>query len=289
MLNVKPMYLISEEMQKFGQENGILVSSSIVTNGSLIERELLEDLIKLGLKSMKVTIDGVREIHDSRRPFAGGKGSFDVVFGNISKIPDNINLTIQANLDAENLACFPQLLDFLEESNLKDRIDCLTASAVAQPIGLSVLPDLSGCAKPSDSSVAEELTYMRRLLVERGFKSKHSKIRHAICSMLRNGSVIIVDPFGVIYTCPMFVGREGFSIGNIYTPNGDQIPDKLELQLDDCFQCAYFPMCGGGCKHTAYILYGDHSKIACDREYMEYQTRDAIKLIYDQKMRQAAS
>jgi len=288
LLNTMPIYRISEKLQKFAIDKEILMSSSIITNGSLLNSELLKNLARYGLITVKVTLDGIKEVHDARRPFKSGKGSFDIIIKKIQEIPETIKLTLQVNLDSENVDYFPRLLDFLEDSRLKDRIDNLAISPVFQSIdsASSMIGQELGCMKPSDFQMYDEWLYAGELMAHRKFKSRSNEINYKICSMNRGGAMIVIDPLGIIYSCPAFVGRESFSIGDIYHDELDRSKEFTVEQLEICVQCPYFPICGGGCRYNAYILHGDHTRIHCDREFIERQIRDSIMLNYDQKMNQ---
>lgn len=286
LLNTEPIYRISEKLQKFALEKGLLVSSSITTNGSLLNSQLLEDLTRYGLRSVKLTIDGTKEIHDARRPFRSGKGSFDLIVDNIQKIPEAISLTVQTNLDSENISGFPDLLDFFESSALKDRIDKLVISSVYRSPASMPAAQKSGCVNLSDLQVTNELTYLKRLAAERGYESQSDGINYTICGMHRSGAMPVIDPLGNVYDCPAFVGREEFCVGNIREAELSRKREFPVTQLEQCFGCTYFPICGGGCPYKAYLLYGDHTRILCEREVMERQTKEALKLRYDQRMKQ---
>jgi uncharacterized protein len=290
LLNTRPIYRISEKLQEFAADNGILTSCSITTNGSLLDGKLLRDLVKYGLKSVKVTVDGEKEVHDARRPFRSGKGSFDVIIENIQKIPETVDLVVQTNLDSENIGGFPRLLDFFERSGLKHRIDNLTIGPVSQSLDMTSVPTVqeTNCTKLSDSQIADELVYMKKLMVKRGFRTQSDNIDYVICSMNRGGAMVVIDPLGSVYSCPALVGRGGFSIGDIYHGEFNRVEELPAAELEECFQCTYFPICGGGCRYKAYMLYGDHNRIPCERETLEHRTQELIKLRYDQRTRKIA-
>ncbi|MGC9337284.1 MAG: radical SAM protein [Candidatus Cloacimonadia bacterium] len=65
-----------EALKKWTNANKIKFSFSIITNGSLWDKEFAQYMVKNGLKQVQITIDGVKEVHDARRPFKGEKGSF---------------------------------------------------------------------------------------------------------------------------------------------------------------------------------------------------------------------
>ncbi len=287
LLNTKPIYKISERLQRFAVDSGILFRSSITTNGSLMDGQLLQDLTKCGLTTVKVTIDGEREVHDLRRPFKDGRGSFDAIIESIWKIPETVKLNVQTNLDEENVAGFPYLLDFFESSGLKCRMDNLTISSVSRSLGPTSMSAAQGvdCVKLPDSQIGNELTYMKKLIVKRGFKSRYDSINYVICGMNRNGAFVVIDSLGDIYSCPAFVGRGEFSIGDIYHPELDLGKEISAVELERCFRCTYFPTCGGGCRYISHILYGDCTKISCEKGLIGHQTRELVKFIYDQKVK----
>ena len=258
LLNLMPIYRILDKIQRFAVKHGVIISSAIVTNGSLLSGELLNDLIRYGLVSVKVTLDGEREIHNIRRPFKSGKDSFDTILKNIQEIPDTIKLILQVNVDSENVENFPSLLSFLEETGLKNKVEALVISPVFQSIGSvsSFAGQELGCTKASELYMNDDLIHLEELIARRGFKSRSSSINYKICSMNRNGVMVIIDPMGVIYACPAFVGRESFAIGDIYHDEIDRSKELTSEQLEPCFQCTYFPICGGGCRYNAYIMYG---------------------------------
>jgi sulfatase maturation enzyme AslB (radical SAM superfamily) len=37
----------------------------------------------------------------------------------------------------------------------------------------------------------------------------------------------------------------------------------------ECADCAYVPICAGGCRVSAHILKGDFTKKICERRYLE--------------------
>ena len=287
LLNTGPILRISRKLQEFAVRNGIVLRSSITTNGSLIDSEMLEELTNYGLKSVKITLDGVKEVHDNRRPFKNGKGSFDVIVENMWHIPTDIELEVQANLDSENIDSFPQLLDFFERSRLKDRIDNLIVSPVVPSLGLNstVREQRLNCMDSLDSYLSNQMDYMKRMVLEREFRSRVDAIDYTLCDMNRLGTTLIIDPLGDIYNCHSFVGREGFSIGDIYHSELKGIREILPDQMEECFQCTFFTVCGGGCRYKAYMLYGDDTKLFCEKEIVEHQIKELIKLRYAQKVK----
>ncbi len=83
---------IAAKMAAAAKERGVGFDFNMVTNGTLLTRGTVEELLPLGLKGAKLTIDGPRDIHDRQRPFVSGQGSFDLIVANIKETSDLLAL-----------------------------------------------------------------------------------------------------------------------------------------------------------------------------------------------------
>ena len=83
LLNIRPIYDISWQMQEWARKNNVQFSFGIITNGSLIYPELIDKLLSVGLEQVRISIDGSREAHNKNRPFADGSPTFDLIIDNI--------------------------------------------------------------------------------------------------------------------------------------------------------------------------------------------------------------
>lgn len=85
--------------------------------------------MKLFIKTIQITLDGLEETHNKRRPHIKEKGSFKKIINNLDKLiklqPD-IVVHLRVNVDNENKDEFPQLLKFLLLlSSIKLTIRCV--------------------------------------------------------------------------------------------------------------------------------------------------------------------
>jgi len=149
---------------------------------------------------------------------------------------------------------------------------------IQNPDGTSLLSRKSDCGISNDLDLGN-LTKLNWSAFLKGFKTR-TDIGFTICSMNRDGTVLVIDPLGRIYTCPAFVGREGFQTGDIYHEDlFDNNQEFMDIEIpEDCFKCAFMPMCGGGCKHVAYIRYGDLKKIVCEKDYIQKSVVESLKM-----------
>ncbi len=94
-----------------------------MTNGSLLNRKTVEALKTLGLESVKITLDGPAELHNSSRPYKSGAGTFDIIINHIKEICDLVKVNIGGNFEEGNYRRFPELLDVLIDEGLTpDRV-----------------------------------------------------------------------------------------------------------------------------------------------------------------------
>ena len=57
--------------------------SSIVTNGYLLNEYIINQFKELGIRRMQITIDGLKDTHNQRRPHKTNKDSFEKIMNNL--------------------------------------------------------------------------------------------------------------------------------------------------------------------------------------------------------------
>jgi len=281
LMNIPAIELINEGLYEVANRAGIIYQSDIVTNGSLLTVDLVDRLSKYGLKGVKVTLDGDRAAHNRKRPFKDGRGSFDRIMGNIMGVAGRVGVMIGGNFDRENLEALPRLLDHLEDRGLKEKIAAIEFKPIIATVRSSPVRD-GGCTSLSDAGLPEQIVALKKEVLKRGFKAT-TGLGVNLCGMMQQDSSFIIDPTGKIYKCPALVGHEDFVIGDIH--QGHFEPNPIEPLLtevwEQCIDCTYLPLCGGGCRYIAYLKYGDLNHVDCEREYFERTTHELLKIEYE--------
>ena len=270
LLSVESIVRISEKIRAFAEEKGILYSFSLVTNGVLLTPRVVERLAPLGLIGAKVTLDGPEHIHNLFRPFKSGKGSFDVIVRNLKETADMIRLQIGGNYTREYYRQFPLLLDHLADSGLTPaRVPLVKFDPVVKESNEFAPPDFhDGCGSINDPWIAEASLYLREEILRRGYLTQ--KITPSPCVMAHDDS-IVMNYDGAFYKCPGLIGRENCRVGDVR--NG-LTGSRESLGLEDwkneqCLECAYLPLCFGGCKHMKLVRDGDMRGIDCKKQYFD--------------------
>ena len=122
LLNMPVVYDQAERAFAACQKRGVTLALGIITNGLLLTEELVDRLLPYGLGYVKVTLDGDRDTHNRMRPLRGGQGTFDRIIENVRKVAGKVRIAVGGNFDADSVASYPALLDFLKEQDFADKL-----------------------------------------------------------------------------------------------------------------------------------------------------------------------
>ncbi len=280
LLNPKAIRLISQGMSEITKSMGIQLNISIITNGVLINGELVDFLLPLGLKEIKVTLDGDREAHDAKRPYANGAGTFDTIFRNLLQLKEKLPISIGGNFDDSNKQSIPRLLDLLGDHGFNGNLRRIGFKPIFSSLESAKRPGRSfNTCTFSDINV-DDMLWLRRETEKRGFPC-YGGIALGPCEAAREYAYTI-DPLGKIYKCSASAGLDQFVIGDLndeelnYRNTQFMTFDPCEI----CRGCPYIPLCGGGCRMGAYIKKGDFQDIACEKKYFDKATPEIVKYEY---------
>ncbi|SHK22450.1 Cys-every-fifth radical SAM/SPASM peptide maturase CefB [Paramaledivibacter caminithermalis] len=258
-----------EEINKFCEETGKKLYSGIITNGTLINDEIIDILKNYNCQTIQITLDGTKEIHDNRRMFKGGQGSFDIIIKNLQKISqrnDIVKPLIRINIDKTNIDNVYELLDLLKEYGLTScRID----------FGI-VRGETKACSSYSGYCFSEEdlgdiLDELWKAAEERGFRMYLKPAKKWIYCGLYSDSAFSIAPTGDLYKCWEQVGEEEHKIAVIGEKGETQDISftyynwmaRNPLNTPECRGCIYLPACGGGCGAISYNHYSTYDAPGC--------------------------
>ena len=258
LLNIDIGFYILEKLKNFCDSNNKSLSCSIVTNGFLLNEEIIKKLIGYNCIFTQITIDGIKEIHDSRRMLKNGNPTFDKIVKNIKLLEtynNKIHCIIRINIDKENIQKIEELLKYLKKQNLnKIRIDfgvVHSTTEVCSNYNIKCFEDNElGPVLDNLWNLAEQYKYMKYPRIRR---------KDVFCG-LYNENNFAISPKGELYKCWEMVGIEKHKIGDIDN-NGSVnninncFYDWMSinpLQNQICSNCKYLPLCGGGCIMYSY-------------------------------------
>ena len=269
LLSVDLIARISRRLRELANERDACYEFRMITNGTLLTRRVVERLKPLGLRSVSVTLDGPREVHNSFRPFKSGAGSFDTIIKNIHDVCNLIEVQIGGNYTRDNYRDFPFLLDYLLESGLGPKlISSVEFSPVFQETP-DFVPDFhGGCATLKEPWIADAGVFLRHEILSHGFAT--TPVEPTVC-MIERPDYIVVNWDGGLYKCPGLIGRKDCCVGNL---KGGLIDYRRSHALDnwkteECLACSYLPLCFGGCRYMKLLQDGAMNGINCRKEYFD--------------------
>lgn len=261
---------ISEKILRTTEREGIQYESSLVTNGILLSPAVVDSLVPLGLKSLKVTIDGPRDIHDLQRPRLSGAGSFHAIVENLMDSYRKIKVQIGGNFSQDNYRRFPELLDYLLEYGLDPKeLLAVKFDPIAETEGENVMSDFGkGCRSINEPWLIEAGVFLREEILKRGFSTPQMK--PAPCMILFEKEYV-VNYDGAIYKCPGFICHEDYIIGNV-KEDKPVAPHTYKPDIwknTKCLDCVYLPLCFGGCRYMEFVRTGRIDNVDCRYDYFE--------------------
>jgi len=270
LLSVPLIRRISLPLQSAVRERGKSYACTLVTNGTLLNRSAIEELLPLGLIGAKFTLDGPPEIHDRQRPFASGRESFAAILRNLKEISGHIGIHLGGNFSRDNYRRFLELLDILlAEGITPDRLQSVQFVPITPTAGEAGLPEFSaGCASSSEPWLVEASLFLREETLKRGFKVKKPQVSGC---MVESANQMVIGYDGAVFKCPAFMGWPDLSIGTLAQGIGEyrRSHDLGAWQNDACLECAYLPLCFGGCRFLQRLTTGSVRGVECRKELLD--------------------
>lgn len=183
-------------------------SASIVTNGYLLDSQMIKRLVACEISHCQITIDGTREEHNARRPHVTGVDTYDMLLQNASEASHYFQVGVRVNLDKENREAIFAVKEALGKDDSSDII--IYPAPIKSNNGCY---SQDTCFKSSDF-LEFECQYYSSLdnLAETMIKYPR-KQGNACCADSFNTYVISAN--GDMYKCWSDIGRRDFCIGNI--------------------------------------------------------------------------
>lgn len=268
LLNTEVMHVICTAISNINEISGV-VRYSLTTNLTILKDSDIDLMKQYGFSNVQVALDGPQPIHDSRRKFKSGRGSFCIIIDNIKKLIDNgIKVILILNFDNQNKDSYNDLIPFINQYLPFEQLEF-----ILNPITKSLCG--STCDGWLMTSAQEAKTYLELYskFKQYGITVQALGQSDMLC-MLSTDVSCIIDPEGSVYKCPIMLGEPNYSVGNIFS----RLPSNLYYEMllqepwEDCLEqaCAYLPVCGGGCRALALVNIGNLKSTYCQKvDYFE--------------------
>ncbi|WP_125153454.1 radical SAM/SPASM domain-containing protein [Clostridium rectalis] len=272
---------LSKELIKICDENNIKYTSSIVTNGILLDKATAKTLKNLcNVSSVQITIDGTKNVHNKRRILKSKGNSFEIITNNIETIKELLKVIIRINIDKENLHDIPNLIDYLiDERSWGDKVNIYFYPIVKQTDACKA--NISNCFTQDEFGMVHKqlLNIIHNKKNNSFIDDMYPRKAYTSCAAICANSLVI-DPEGNFYTCWDLVGVKNRSIGNVY--DGIVVNEEYLkwLTLDtpsQCKKCNHLPICGSGCPFSRLQ---NGNKPICG--FQKISLNELLKLTYEE-------
>lgn len=249
LLNFNMLEYAVRKTRKFCQKHNIRAGFDIVSNGSIWTQEIV-DLFYLDndLDTIQVTLDGPRNIHNKRRYFKNGKGSYAVIMKNLTLMAKTATvIIIRINVDEDNKNSIPKLIQELRKTKIKN---------------LMIFPGAVYGSYKGEKYCGELLDVHEYDKLENSYYEKAKELGVGISSKKQNllnynpvfcaasrATPHWIDPDGEMYPCGMALSNKSLSVGNIFK-GYDKKKAKRWLRYNvinnkRCIKCRHIFFCGG--------------------------------------------
>jgi uncharacterized protein len=248
------------------------LETAVVTNGYSLE-DYVDLLRGYRIREVQVTLDGLKGLHDQRRPLKGGGSTFERIVGGIDRVLDaGITVNLRVVVDRENIGELPALARFAiakgwtRNTRFKtqlgrnyelhacqaDRSRLLSRLEMFQDLYALIRtnPEVLEFHKPAFS--------IARFLFEQG--ELPSPLYDA-CPGTKTEWAF--DATGKIYSCTATVGKAAEALGTFHPSVSldEELVSRWEERdvtaIGACVDCAMRLACGGGCASVAFNRTGD--------------------------------
>jgi uncharacterized protein len=299
LLNLPVLYCLSERLWAAAERRRLPMLINIITNGLLLTEELVDRLVPLGLAGVKITLDGDRETHNRKRPLPGGQGTYDRIVENVRKVADRCPISIGGNFDETSVDSYPALLDFLAQQEFASKLVKVKFKPIIRnpepektkgfftltPVGANGTPvkPLSGTCMTSAGAGAASACDSCQFLDDKAIAIREATERrgffagdgvHVGPCHVHMDHAHTIGPDGSLYPCPGFTGEKARSTGHI-DDRRDTARMAARAEFDRlspwkaCGDCAFIPVCAGGCVVSSHTTLGDMNQPTCHKALLE--------------------
>lgn len=240
----------------YGKKKRLAIS--VVTNGTLVNAEIVSKLNEMDLDTLWISFDGLKESHELLR----GKGTFAKAIQALENLKNfNAKVAIRVSISKNNIKELADIVKIAEEYE----VDIIRFTPLME----------FGRAKEEDIIISQR-QYIDCL---KELDDIESKVRIITPSNIENDKfwvsssefgchcgkeAIWIDEQG--YYSPCFFYGEEFFIGNIkkdsYLDLWDESNRVTNFKGNDiCKNCSNYSKCRGGCRARAYMAYNNFDDV----------------------------
>jgi len=262
LLAASTIWDLSERFLRLSEQHNFRYSAAITTNGTLLTKDVADNLLRYNVTAAQVTVDGPKRIHDARRPFRNRKGSsFDTILENLENVVGTMDISLRINTDRRNAPFTEQLLQvFADRGWLGSDTRFYPYMAPVSKLTEACADIVQECCT-AESYLEHSISFCKACAAF-GVPIRTRAVYHFPVSVKYNcGAVslnsMLIAPSGAIHKCGLTVSDDSESLGNIREPLDLVNPNLLKwlsfdpFAFEACRECDLLPICLGACPKRA--------------------------------------
>lgn len=273
---VKDLVAYGRELEKTNKKK---FRFTLTTNGILLNDDIIE-FCNREMDNVVLSIDGRKEINDLMRPFRNKSGSYDIIVPKFKKFANSRNQDkyyVRGTFTRNNLDFSKDVLHLADMGFKQISVEPVVADDCDE-YALRY-EDVEAIKSEYDKLAIEML---KREKEGRGFNFFHFMLdlTQGPCVAKRlsgcgtGTEYLAVTPWGDLYPCHQFVGRDEFLMGNVddgvvNTTLRENFKKTSVYTKPDCDGCFAKFYCSGGCCANSDKFHGDivtSYEIGCELE-----------------------
>ena len=279
----KAIQLIGEYTRELATSKNIQAGFQIITNGTLINNEVLDLLAPLK-PTITFSLDGPPEINDSRRPQRNGKSSTDQAIKGLEALvarkAEFGTILMHAVFNKSHLDVV-KVWEFYQGFNI-DKMeftyDVTEKDEVSNQAFTDSLKQAAALAFAKGGEKELRRIHFFDLFFDQ-LDNQYKKENH--CGTGK--SLLSLDSRNKFYQCPLEVSFKERMVGEDSSVNWNSLKplEKPLIELNNCQTCWARHMCGGGClfnhesltgdKHTKHVTYCFRTRHLLSEVFMYYK------------------
>lgn len=250
------------------EKNHCDIGTDFVTNGYLLNENMVDDMLAMHTKTLQITVDSSPEIHNQRRYLKDGSATYEKILSNIITILEKgMEIILRINIDEKTFLYPIQILDDIP----KEFRNLVTIS-------------ISNIFQEKNRKSAYDI-YLKAICM--GYKYGERKNDYYGCKTCGNRNIVI-DTNGDILFCTNVLPEEGVigklnEKGNITYYEREKYRQSIMKSARDnetCRGCIELPFCIGRCRLTR--TKEEHNCLGKTNVGLSLEERAKLDFYYDE-------
>lgn len=237
--------------QSRAEKYGLILEEVVLSNGTLLTREIVCTLKSLGIRLM-ISLDGYGAYHDNHRPYAGGRGSFKDVSEAVEiALANGLIPNISVTVSSRTANGLPEIMAWILERDLPFSLNFYREnelSASHEDMRLDeqkIIDGMLAAFKVIENNLPRRI-FLGGIIDRANLSTAHTHT----CGVGQN--YLVFDQNGQVAKCQMHI-RKPITNSQVADPLAIIRADQIGIQnipvdeKEGCKSCEWKYWCAGGC------------------------------------------